>query len=335
MSRDSIKAMEDFAKAKAAYGGPANLQQIFAKALGGEGLYKTMRVGGAFGMGAGVGLALVGILAKGLQQSKIANKIGETLGKALGLLIDMILLPFFPIFITVLMWLFKGIMAFGKWWREIWDTIKKEGLLGLIKLGIEFALITSPLAWMVNLVRIMLFGTPEEKQKVFEMSVSIANFLWGAFEWLLKPLLEWAFGAGKDTRKTLEFGLSFLDSLIPDWLKWLVKYFILPFPIALTFDVIPNVVKQAGEALSNAGNTASNWFEGFMSGGWIPHLAGGGYIGATGLAVVHKGETVVPPNKGISGDIHLHMYGIQFRTEEEMYQRVADRLRRDMWRMTG
>ena len=71
---------------------------------------------GALGMGAMAGMAAAGVLllVKALKdtlaQSKIANAFLGTLSKLLGLLIDVVLLPFVPLLIAVLVLLSSGIM---------------------------------------------------------------------------------------------------------------------------------------------------------------------------------------------------------------------------------
>jgi hypothetical protein len=73
--------------------------------------------GSAAGMGAMAGMAAAGVLLlvkalkDALSQSKIASAFANTLNKLLGLLIDVILLPFLPILIIVILGLTSGILA--------------------------------------------------------------------------------------------------------------------------------------------------------------------------------------------------------------------------------
>jgi hypothetical protein len=57
-------------------------------------------------------------------------------------------------------------------------------------------------------------------------------------------------------------------------------------------------------------------------------FASGGTVPRTGIALVHKGETVIPAGKG---GITVNITG-QFKTDEEMYKRFVDRLRQEQWR---
>jgi hypothetical protein len=76
--------------------------------------------GSAVGMGAMAGMAAAGVLLlvkalkDALAQSKIANAFLGTLSKLLGLLIDVVLLPFLPLLIGVLLVLTTGIMTLYK-----------------------------------------------------------------------------------------------------------------------------------------------------------------------------------------------------------------------------
>ena len=92
-------------------------------------LPESIQVGIAGGMAAGGIMALVSIIGDALSNSKILTTILGTVGQALGLLIDVILLPFLPILITGIIWLYEGIMIFYKFWNGIWSgkTIQTIG----------------------------------------------------------------------------------------------------------------------------------------------------------------------------------------------------------------
>lgn len=61
---------------------------------------------------------LVKVLEIGLQNSKIANMLQKKVNEALGLLVDLILLPFLPILIWVLINLFKAVLWLGDMWKK-------------------------------------------------------------------------------------------------------------------------------------------------------------------------------------------------------------------------
>ena len=92
-------------------------------------LPESIQVGIAGGMAAGGIMALVSIIGDAISNSKILTTVLGTIGQALGLLIDVILLPFLPILITGIIWLYEGIMIFYKFWNGIWSgkTIQTIG----------------------------------------------------------------------------------------------------------------------------------------------------------------------------------------------------------------
>jgi len=65
---------------------------------------------------------LVAALYKATQQSKILGVIQSSIGKALGLLIDLVLLPFLPLITWGIIQLYKSITDFGKQWGEMDPT---------------------------------------------------------------------------------------------------------------------------------------------------------------------------------------------------------------------
>lgn len=62
--------------------------------------------------------SLVKVLEIGLQNSKIANMLQKKVNEALGLLVDLILLPFLPILIWVLINLFRAVLWLGDMWKK-------------------------------------------------------------------------------------------------------------------------------------------------------------------------------------------------------------------------
>jgi hypothetical protein len=64
------------------------------------------------------GILLADAIKKMLKQSKIASTFLDHLSKAIGLLVDLILLPFLPLLIVALITLYTAIINFGKWWNE-------------------------------------------------------------------------------------------------------------------------------------------------------------------------------------------------------------------------
>ena len=86
-------------------------------------LPESIQVGIAGGLAAGGIMALVSIIGDAISNSKILTTILGTIGQALGLLIDVILLPFLPILVTGIIWLYQGIMQFYKLWSTTVKTL--------------------------------------------------------------------------------------------------------------------------------------------------------------------------------------------------------------------
>ena len=93
--------------------------QIIKAITGGGKGGGMMGAGVAGGMAAGGIMALVDIIGDAVSNSKILTTVLGTIGQALGLLIDVILLPFLPILITGIIWLYQGIMQFYKLWNSV------------------------------------------------------------------------------------------------------------------------------------------------------------------------------------------------------------------------
>lgn len=62
--------------------------------------------------------------------------------------------------------------------------------------------------------------------------------------------------------------------------------------------------------------------------GGVPQAASGGYVAATGLAVIHQGETVVPAGRGSMGttELHFHIGTVIGNTFERAAEQLADPL---------
>ena len=115
---DVDRLMRDFSKPDKAKdilggmpGGGGGMFDQIIKAITGGGKGGGMMGAGVAGGMAAVGImALVDILKDAVSNSKILTTVLGTIGQALGLLIDVILLPFLPILITGIIWLYQGIM---------------------------------------------------------------------------------------------------------------------------------------------------------------------------------------------------------------------------------
>jgi len=137
--KDLDNLMRDWSKvdfkgaAKAAGAGfptaGAGFLDTIIKSITGKGV---MGAGIAAGGVAG-GIMILAEVIKGLtKESKILSTFFDTVGKALGLLVDLILLPFLPILIWALVFLYTAIMWLGKIWNDFFNSGKtpKEAVFG-------------------------------------------------------------------------------------------------------------------------------------------------------------------------------------------------------------
>jgi hypothetical protein len=101
-------------------------------ATGGQG---GVGAGALIGGVAGTTMKLIDALSNVASQSKILSMVQDTIGKALGLLIDVILMPFLPIITGAIILLYRGIMAFHTLWKGIWDTKAVQDIADALKKG--------------------------------------------------------------------------------------------------------------------------------------------------------------------------------------------------------
>lgn len=109
-----------------------------AKPLGGPmRMVNGVPVGGlGSAMGAGVAaggiLLLTAAIYKMIANSKIVNMVNSSINKALGLILDLILLPFIPLLTWAIINLFKGIMEWNKAYQANPIQTLVDTILGLI-----------------------------------------------------------------------------------------------------------------------------------------------------------------------------------------------------------
>lgn len=288
-------------------------------------LPESIQVGIAGGMAAGGVLALAEILGDAISQSKILTTIFGTIGKALGLLIDVILLPFLPILITGIIWLYQGIMEFHKLWSGIWSaktfqnlvsgvsalgTAIAKGIGGLLTLGINFLSGAASAAW------------------------SVLQWIWGlatkntainlALSFLLGPvglLLNWLYFiiTGKQT-PTMTLMMQVAGAAV-GFLQWLWNTI-----TSGGANLVVNVTQSAGNVVSGAMNSVNSMLSsagGFLSN--LLHFDSGGTVPGTGpqLAVVHGGETITP-----KGQASGHTFIFNGYNDAQLQRSVENILRR-------
>jgi hypothetical protein len=180
----------------------------------------------AGGIAAGI-LILADVLKDAIRNSKIISKSLELVGNALGLLIDLVLLPFLPIIAGGLIMLYQGIIAFGMWWKDVWSTIQKGGIVALLSMGLKF--ITDTLqTWGQGLLD-YLFGKGTVKNPNLALSIGVMAIAKTIFQDLplaiLTGILDLLFGKGSTANLIkavqLQVNLALGDPL--GWLSSVVK----------------------------------------------------------------------------------------------------------------
>jgi len=306
--------------------------------------------------------ALEAVLTEAVNNSKIINTIDKEISKALGLLIDLILLPFLPLLVGGIMMLYAAVLGFGKWWNDVTGVLKKEGLLGLIKLSLEAGI--TFISGIVEGILKFLFGTDEEKEQVISATLkviddfvsnllpvkiiaAVLDFLFGEgtskmvhdsivstlsmvlpiLGKVFESILNFVFGIPQEIKKALTFDIE-----IPDPMKTLsgiiIKILNYIFGEQKTKEIIEASIKLTKENPLDTAWKVAEGVGGAIIGG-VKGILGikeqGGYIGETGPYILHKGENVIPAGKS-GGSNTFNFYGL---TPEQLPEQVRRILRQD------
>lgn len=115
------------------------------------------------GIGLAIGFDIENLLQAGLASSQHIMMIGQVLTKSMGLLIDLILLPFLPLIVLFLMKVVKGVVAIGLFWEKnmkpLIDALmewlgikKKEGAKTGVEVGAEAGKkMATPEGWGIDI----------------------------------------------------------------------------------------------------------------------------------------------------------------------------------------
>ncbi len=213
----------DMGKMKAPSTATGGTLEAAIKSLTGSfGIGRSLAAGAAAGGVVGAVMILTDVLKESIKQSKIASTLQENVTRAMGLMMDLVLLPFLPMLTWEMIKLYNAIMFFGGWWQTVWETIKKEGLVGLVKLSLDWIWETLE-GWEKSLTE-WLFGDKSIGEKVAEVTVSLLMELGGIFTVLgqvtIGRLLDWIFGEG--TYAALKpIMIEFVSSLIDNGIAWI------------------------------------------------------------------------------------------------------------------
>lgn len=191
--------------------------------------FKEAMGGGAGAGGAGkltagmaalgvVGIALGLLLKKMIDNSKIANTLMSNFNKGLGLMLDLILIPFVPILVGALLGFYESIMWLGEKWDGYVKSWAPENFPTDEELQKQIREIyESPATIISNLLA-------ELKAKMGDLWVNIklgvekvlsegSEVLWGIIDFL--------WGVGALVKDTIDFGLKIIEDTFWSVIKWL------------------------------------------------------------------------------------------------------------------
>jgi hypothetical protein len=207
-------------------GGKPSMKEIAPK---GEGMLGDIGgIGGSLGKLAAVGtlvvaagIALEKVMEAMVKESKILNTVMNFFNKTMGLLMDLILLPLLPILIWAMLGLVKAVLGFNSWWNSVWNTIKKEGLFGLIDLSLKWLLDTL-YAWADGLLNWLFSDKPLNKKIELPIFITLdaASAIWGWF-------LDGIFGKGttENLKRLIQLQIDvflgtigLMASMLYDWI---------------------------------------------------------------------------------------------------------------------
>lgn len=337
---------------------------------------------------------LTAVLEVGLKNSKIVQTVTKKIGEALGLLVDLILLPFLPILIWGIINLFKAVLWLGDIWKNmikqlgmplsltilagaallaflsakvisatvdlaiakasmaLYAWLMAGGAGTLITAGVNF--VVGAIAGLVGLVGtfiLWLEGLFAAGGVSAVLGITIAVALGAAvgavMVWFLQLFgvftaisdlgksfrdhaAEWFNSLPGPIQKVVE-GLQFVLGLLANIIN------LIPGMNILTKEKMSGMIASgtfSPEVLKNLrgkyGETEAGYSGGkyTVGGKEVMEFAEGGMVPGTGakLAVLHGGETVLPPGKG---GITLNFYGYQ---DDAFIRKVRDIIRSDATR---
>lgn len=274
-------------------GGGGFMDTLIGKMTGGKGA-GMMAAGGMAGLAAAGIMKLADILGEAVSNSKILTTVLGTIGKALGLLIDIILLPFLPILTTGIIWLFQGIMAFHRLWSSIWNSkviqdvkmwLEKlsgffaTGVSAFFKIGFDFlgdkaAEVYQVLKWVYDLA---VTGGNALVNIVF----SSLGFVWDVLSWLWHIVTT-------NIMNNINIGFSVLGEAW-EFLKWLWNTILsgganLAINLTSGFE---NAASSVGKSVVGAASDPLGWL-----GGALNQIGGAvGGAASTASTIVIQGYT--------------------------------------------
>jgi hypothetical protein len=281
------------------------------------------------GLAAVIGIG-VGVLLMAFSNSKILTTLFSTVGRLLGYLVDIILLPLMPFLIQGIRWIYQMLIAF----RNFTKNLTLESIL---KFGIDLLLLTTPIGWMIKLLQWAVGDATIKSALDFTLGI-----LQGAGSWLW-TLAQWVFvGTGKLVNSIVDFTISVGSAVIGALasavsftlalLQYMFGFGKSPTLTSITLDLVANAVGWVWDFLKSLWSSGKSVYNVAAGALGLPKLDAGGTVAETGLAVVHKGETYsgvtgsgTPANSG--GNSYTFQMTGSFKSETEMFNRFMELMR--------
>jgi len=252
----------------------------------GAGMAKMMGKGGAIGAAIGVGVGALAFLVGAVKRSKIFSAFMNSLLTIFGAVVDILLIPLIPMLVRVLnaaLGFFRSVSTKG-----LWETLAAGGLDWERILRMIFPVIppAGVLDWLFEKI-----GWEDILRAIFPIipprgvldwlfdKVSLEKILMFIFTPIaVVRLLDWLF-----TKVDLHTMLTFLFPIQVGVLKLLEHLF--PFRINAN-DILDKVFSTAGNIW--------DWLKGLVG-----LQAGTPYVPRDMLALLHRGEAVIPASQNV------------------------------------
>ncbi|MGA9621071.1 hypothetical protein [Methanoregula sp.] len=273
----------------------------------------------------------VGLLAIAVGNSKVLNSVLGIMGKMLGFLVDIILLPLMPFFIQLVNFMYQMILAF----RGFTKNLSGQGAIAFL---VSMALL-GPAGWLTSLVIAWLASPNSPLKGTLNFTIgilqgiggwlwSVGQWIWGAGGKVVNNAISVLINIGSAMTGFLS-GIASLGSTILQWIFGLVT----PQNTSLTINFIANLVGDAWTTLSNLAHAGVSFISNGLSqlGLNLPSLDSGGAVMQTGVAVVHKGETYSGVNGNVNtgggGNTYNFYYQGTFKSDSDLFNWFMQQMR--------
>lgn len=273
----------------------------------------------------------VGILLMALSNSKIITTIFGTIGKLLGFIVDIILLPLMPFFMMLVRYLYQMILGFRAF-------VKNLSLESLLKFGVDVLLGASPLGWIIKLIQWAVGDGNILTAINFVTNIiqGIGDWIWGLVKWAIAGgagLLHSAIDLAVNIGSAIIGFLGGLADLALSLLKYIFGYSDQTHR-SLNLEFVANLVGAAWGVLQSIAGAGMSVINAGLSGLGLPKLDSGGTVTSTGIAMVHKGETYSgvtgggqPASATGGGNTYQFFNYGQTKTELELFNKFMDLMR--------